>query len=108
MNINPMELVKQMGAFQEKLAAITAEGSSGGGMVAIGLNGKFEVTSVKIAPEAIADGDTGMLEDLVQAAFSDGLEKIREAMGSEMGSMAGGLMPNGFNFSDLSGLMGNT
>jgi len=107
MNINPMELVKQMGLFQEKLNAINATGSAGGGMVVIELNGKFEVTAVQISPEIFEGGDVEIVQDLVMAAFSDGLEKIREALSREMGSMAGGFMPNGFDLSSLSGLMGN-
>ena len=99
MNFNPLELVKQMGEFQEKLSSITAEGSSGGGMVVIELNGKFEVISVRIAPEAVEDGDTGMLQDLVQASFSDALQKIQEAIGRTI--------PGGFNLSGLGNLMGN-
>ena len=108
MNINPLDLVKQMGMFQDKLAAVKATGSAGGGMVAIDLNGQFEVTDVRISAEAIEDGDIQMLQDLVQAAFSDGLGKIRETMNREIGSMAGGMLPNGFDLSDLSGLMGKT
>ena len=91
MNFNPLDLMKQVGVFQEKLAAISATGSSGGGMVEIDLNGKFEVTAVRIAPEAAEGGDTQMLQDLVMAAFSNGLEKIREAIGREAGTMAGGI-----------------
>ena len=102
MDINPLDLIKKMGAFQEKLAAISETGSAGGGMVEIELNGKFEVTAVKIAPEAIEGGDAEMLEDLITAAFSNSLEKIRDAINREMGSMAGGL-----NIPGLSGLMGN-
>ena len=109
MNINPLDILKnaqmlqeQMGSFQEKLAALNATGSAGGGMVEIDLNGKFEVTSVRIAPEVVASGDTEMLQDLVMAAFSNGTEKIQDAIRSEMGAMAGGL-----NIPGLSGLMGN-
>ena len=91
MNLNPLDLMKQVGAFQEKLAAISATGSSGGGMVEIDLNGKFEITAVRISPDAIQGGDTEMLQDLVMAAFSGSLEKIREAIGREAGTIAGGM-----------------
>jgi DNA-binding YbaB/EbfC family protein len=101
MKINPIDLVKQMGTFQEKLAFIQATGSSGGGMVEIDLNGKLEVLAVRIAKEAVEDGDTEMLEDLITAAFSNALEKTKEAIGREAGAMAGGL-----NIPGLSGLMG--
>jgi DNA-binding YbaB/EbfC family protein len=100
MNINPFDLMKQVGAFQEKLAAISGTGSAGGGMVEIELNGKLEVTAVRIAPEVMEGGDAEMLQDLVVAAFSNGMEKIKEAIGQEMGAMAG------VNIPGLSGLMG--
>jgi len=108
MNINPFDIMKnaqklqeQMGPFQEKLAAISATGSSGGGMVEVDLNGKFEMLAVRIAPELASDGDADMLQDLIVAAFSDGYEKIKESMTRELGAMAGGLGIPG-----LSGMMG--
>ena len=99
MNINPFDLMKQMGAFQDKLADVSATGSAGGGMVEIELNGKLEVLSVRLAPEAVEGGDTEMLEDLIMAAFSNALEKTKEAITREVGAMAGGIP-------GLSGLMG--
>jgi len=100
MNINPFEILKnaqkiqeQMSGFQEKLGAITATGASGGGMVEIDINGKLEVLSVRIAPEAT--GDVEMLQDLVMAAFSDGMTKVKEEISSEASAMTGGLIPPG-------------
>jgi DNA-binding YbaB/EbfC family protein len=101
MDINIFEMMKQMGGFQEKLESVSATGSAGGGMVEIDLNGKLEVTAVRIAPEALEGGDAEMLEDLITAAFSSGLEKTKEAIGRELGSIAGA-----FNIPGLSGLMG--
>ena len=98
MDINPLEFLKnarkiqeQMNAFQEKLGAIRATGSAGGGMVEVDLNGRMEVLAVRIAPETADPGDTEMLQDLVAAAFTGGIEKIREQISREMGAMAGGL-----------------
>ena len=110
MEINPFDLLKnaqkiqeQMGSFQEKLAAINATGSSGGGMVEIDLNGKFEVTAVRISPALMESGDTEMLQDLIVAAFSNGYDNIRETLSREVGAMAGG-----FGIPGLSGMMGNS
>ena len=100
MNINPFDIMKQMGTFQEKLADISATGSAGGGMVQIEMNGKLEVLAVRIAPEALEGGDAELLEDLVTAAFANALEKTKEAITREAGAMAGGIP-------GLSGLMGN-
>ena len=108
MNINPFDILKnaqkiqeQMGAFQEKLGGIGATGSAGGGMVEVDLNGKIEILAVRIAPEAIEGGDAEMLQDLVMAAFTSGLEKVKEAISAEMGAVAGGMGIPG-----LSGLPG--
>jgi DNA-binding YbaB/EbfC family protein len=90
-----------MGSFQEKLALISATGTSGGGMVEIELNGKFEMTAVQIAPEVMENGDTEMLQDLIISAFSDSREKIRELQNQEIGALAGSIGIPG-----LSGLMG--
>jgi len=96
MNINPFDLLKnaqkiqeQMGGFQEKLGAISVTGSAGGGMVEIDLSGKFEVLAVRISPEAVEDIE--MLQDLIEAAFSNSVEKIKEAINREVGAMAGGM-----------------
>jgi len=103
MNINPFDVLKnaqkiqeQMSGFQEKLEVITATGSSGGSMVEIDLNGKMEVIAVRIAPQAMEGADVEMLQDLVMAAFTDGMSKVREAISSEVGAMAGGLNLSGF------------
>jgi DNA-binding YbaB/EbfC family protein len=92
MNINPFELLKnvqkiqeQFGNIQDKLKTIGATGSSGGGMVEIDINGKLEVTAVRIAPETITGGDVDMLQDLLMAAFTDGLSKVKELVSSEIG-----------------------
>ena len=98
MNINPFDLLKnaqkiqeQMGDFQEKLAGVSATGTAGGGMVEIDLNGKMEVTAVRISPVVMSDGDLEMLQDLITAAFSNAMEKIKEAISREVGAMTGGL-----------------
>ena len=97
MNINPFEILKnaqkiqeQMGVFQEKLEGIKVTGSAGGGMTEIDMNGKMEVLAVRIAPNAMEEGDRQMLHDLVAAAFSSAMEKVREEINSELG----GMIPN--------------
>ena len=103
MNINPFDLLKnaqkiqeQMSGFQEKLADISATGSAGGGLVEIEINGKLELLSVRISPEAMNGGDVDMLQDLIMAAFTDGMAKVKEAISSEVGTMTGGMNIPGF------------
>ena len=101
MNINPFDILKnaqliqeKMDGFQEKLVGIAATGSSGGGLVEIELNGKLEVISVHISPEAM--GDTEMLQDLIMAAFTDSMTKVKEIINNKVSVMAGALNLPGF------------
>jgi DNA-binding YbaB/EbfC family protein len=101
MNINPFDILKnaqkiqeQMSGFQEKLGAITATGAAAGGLVEIDVNGKLDVIAVRIAPQAMADVE--MLQDLIMAAFTDGLAKVREKISGEAAAMTGGLNIPGF------------
>jgi DNA-binding YbaB/EbfC family protein len=109
MNINPFDILKnaqkiqeQMGAFQEKLGAIIITGSAGGGMTEIDMNGRMEVLDVRIAKEAADGGDTEMLQDLIKAAFNNAMEKVREAINSEMGIM----IPGGLQGMNIPGMPG--
>jgi DNA-binding protein YbaB len=70
-------------------------------MVEIDLNGKFEVTAVRISPALMESGDTEMLQDLITAAFSNGHDNIKETLNRELGALAGG-----FGIPGLSGIMG--
>jgi DNA-binding YbaB/EbfC family protein len=102
MNINPFDILKntqkiqeQMGTFQEKLSLIMVTGSSGGGMVEVDINGRMELLAVRIVPDAVDPQDVEMLQDLIAAAFTDAMEKIREAINREMGALIGGLGAGG-------------
>jgi DNA-binding YbaB/EbfC family protein len=86
---NAQKIQEQMGSLQEKLGAVTATGSAGGGMVEVDMNGRMELLAVRIAPEAVEDVE--MLQDLVAAAFTGAMEEVKEAVNREMGAMAGGL-----------------
>jgi nucleoid-associated protein EbfC len=96
--MNPMDILKnvqqlqsRMSEAQSKLKEITVEGSAGGDMVRVELNGEFTVTKVTISPEAVDPEDVEMLQDLVLAAFSDATYKVRERIQQEMSSVTGGL-----------------
>jgi DNA-binding YbaB/EbfC family protein len=97
-NINPFDILKnvqnlqeQMGSIQDKLGAIIETGSAGGGMVEIEVSGKMEVLAVRIKDAAVDPNDVQMLQDLVAAALTQALEKIKERITQEVGSLAGGL-----------------
>jgi len=81
----------QMMKAQEDLNSKEVEGSAGGGMVKVVLNGSQELKSVKINPEAVDPDDVEMLEDLIIAAFTTAQEKVKTMSDSMMGSITGGL-----------------
>lgn len=96
--MNPFDMLKnfqnmqsQLGDMQEKIKAIRATGASGGGMVSVELNGQMSVMQVKIEPEAVDPNDITMLEDLVQAAFIDASNKVKEKLQEEVSSLTGGM-----------------
>jgi DNA-binding YbaB/EbfC family protein len=67
------------------------EGSAGGGMVTVVVNGKGDLLSVKIDPEVARGEDLEMLQDLVVAAVNDALRRARELLAQEVSRLTGGL-----------------
>ncbi len=95
--MNPFDLVKNlkdlqgtMNQMKDNLQNISATGSSGGNMIQVTLNGKFEMTAIKIDPICVDPRDVNMLQDLIIAATHDALEKVQE----KIKEMAGPLMGN--------------
>ncbi len=82
---------KKMQEEQARLAEEEAEGTSGGGMVKITLNGKFSMTHISIDKSLVDPEETEVLEDLIKAAYNDAKEKIDAKMNDSMSSLTGGL-----------------
>tara|TARA_B110000263_G_C15279808_1_gene497779 strand:+ start:716 stop:1021 length:306 start_codon:yes stop_codon:yes gene_type:complete len=75
---------------QQKLESESVVGTSGGGAIQITVNGKYQVTEVKIDPEAIDAENVEMLEDLITAGFNEAIEKIQQLSSSRLSSLTGG------------------
>ena len=91
------EMQAAMASAQENVEAQEFTASVGGGVVAAKVNGKKEVLSVTIKPEAVDPDDVEMLQDLVVAAVNEALRAAGDAMEQELGKMTGGLsMPGLF------------
>ncbi len=82
---------RQYEVLQKKMEETVVEGSSGGGSVAVRMDGRKQILSVKIDPEVVKSGDVEMLQDLVTAAINGAGRKVDEAMQSTMGGMLGGM-----------------
>ncbi len=87
---NLQNLQSQMAGMQDKLNDVVVQGSAGGGMIVIDMNGKMEVLDVKIAREIVDPDDVSMLEDLVLAACNSALESLKEKMKEQASSLTGG------------------
>ena len=85
------EMQSRMAKIQEELAQKTVDGSAGGGMVRVTVNGQLALTSIKIDPTVINSEEKDMLEDLIMAAINDGMRKARDMASTEMSKITGGL-----------------
>jgi DNA-binding YbaB/EbfC family protein len=86
---NMQAMMQQAQKMQEKLQAeialIRVDGTAGGGMVSVKMDGHKNVLGVKIDP------DVEMLQDLVLAACNEAVKKVDEESQRKMGGMLGGM-----------------
>ena len=85
------ELQNKMSEAQKKVEQLEAEGSSGGGLIKIIIDGKNLVKSLHIDDSLINSEEKEILEDLIVAAFNDAKEKIQKRISDEMSSITGGI-----------------
>lgn len=92
---NLQKMLKTAKEMQEKLqrelAEMRVEGTSGGGMVTVTLDGTKSLMSVRIDPEVVNKEDVEMLQDLILAAFNDAGAKVDEDVSQKMGKFGMGL-----------------
>jgi DNA-binding YbaB/EbfC family protein len=82
---------QQYEVLQKKMEQTVVEASAGGGSVTVKMDGRKQVLSIKIDPEAAKAGDLEMLQDLITAAVNEAGRKVDAALQSTMGGMLGGL-----------------
>ncbi|MEM9331275.1 MAG: YbaB/EbfC family nucleoid-associated protein [Pseudomonadota bacterium] len=85
------EMQEKMQAMQEELANLEVEGSSGGGMVKVVLNGKGMMTSLSIDPSLIKEDEGDIVEDLVMAAHNDAKAKVEDETARKTQELTAGL-----------------
>ena len=93
--MNIQQMMKQAQQMQDKLqkqmAEMRVEGTAGGGMVTVVINGAKQLQSIKIDPDCVSKDDVEMLQDLIVAAVSDAQRKVDEDLQKQMGGLMGGL-----------------
>ena len=85
------KMQQDMIRMQEELESKTYSAAAGGGMVKAEVNGKNEVVSLLINPEAVDPDDVEMLQDMVIAAVNEALRSAETDKNNNMARMTGGL-----------------
>ena len=85
------QMQQRMGKIQEELDQTSVEGSAGGGVVKVVVTGKLKVQSVEISPDAVDPDDVELLQDLVQAAVNEAMDKAQTLAQDKMAAVTGGL-----------------
>lgn len=93
-----MGMMKQLGqmqsrmqAMQDELAQLEISGQSGGGLVAVTLDGKASLKRIRIDPSLLKPDEAEILEDLIIAAVQDAKVKVEATLAEKMQAMTGGL-----------------
>lgn len=71
------QMQQKLAEAQQQLEELEVTGTASGDMVQVTVNGKKNVLSVKIKPEACDPDDVEMLEDLIMAGIQDAYAKAQ-------------------------------
>jgi hypothetical protein len=81
------KLEQRLGEARQALEAMTVEGTAGGGVVRITMNGQRDVVRVSVDPSVLESGDAAMLEDLLLSAFRDARQRCDDLAAREMAKL---------------------
>ncbi len=95
---NLAQMMKQAQEMQGRMAEMQAElerrevqGSAGGGMVTVTMNGRGELRGVKIDPALLVPDEAEVLEDLLKAAHADAKARAERETQEQMQKLTAGL-----------------
>ena len=91
------EIESKVKESQEKIKNIKAEGSSGGGVVKVVLNGEGEIENLFIA-ESLYKENKSLLEDLIIAAHNNAKNNLKSKTSEELSKVTGGFGIPGFKW----------
>ena len=96
--MNQAAMMKQAQKMQQEMLRMQAEqeaktftAKAGGGMVAATVNGKHELVTIEINPEAVDPDDVEMLQDMVIAAVNEAMRAADNEAANNMSRLTGGL-----------------
>lgn len=85
------KMQQEMLRMQEEMENKTYSATSGGGMVTAEVNGKHEVVSLTVKPEAVDPDDVEMLQDMITAAVNEAMRTADTEAANNMSRLTGGL-----------------
>ena len=95
MNMNMLRQAQKMQADMQKMQSQLEEkeytAASGGGAVKVVANGKHELKSLTILPDAVDPNDVEMLQDMILLAVNVVFRQADEDAKSSMNKLAGGM-----------------
>ena len=95
MNMNMVKQAQKMQQdmlkMQEEMESKEYEATVGGGVVKAVVNGKHEVLSIFIAPEAVDPDDVEMLQDMIVGAVNEAMRKADTEASQNLSRLTGGL-----------------
>lgn len=95
MNMNMVKQAQKMQQdmlkMQEEMESKEYEATVGGGAVKAVVNGKHEVLSISIAPEAVDPDDVEMLQDMIVGAVNEAMRKADTEASQNLSRLTGGL-----------------
>lgn len=95
MNMNMLKQAQKMQQdmmrMQQELQEKEYQAAAGGGVVSAVVNGKHELKSLTIDPEAVDPEDVEMLQDMIVAAVNEAMRTADNDAASTIQSITGGL-----------------
>ena len=95
MNMNMVKQAQKMQQdmlkMQEEMESKEYEATVGGGVVKAVVNGKHEVLSISIAPEAVDPDEVEMLQDMIVGAVNEAMRKADTEASQNLSRLTGGL-----------------
>ena len=90
------KMQRNMAQLQEELAKTPVEGTAGGGVVKVTVNGANQMLAIELAPEVVDPDDIEMLQDLIVAATNDAVANAQKLSEERMGALTKGMkLPGG-------------
>ncbi|KFZ40011.1 MULTISPECIES: YbaB/EbfC family nucleoid-associated protein [Thermoactinomyces] len=95
-NMNQMmkqvkKMQQEMAKAQQELEKKEVEGTAGGGVVKVRMNGHKQLLGIEISPEVVDPDDVEMLQDLITAAINEAMKQAEELVAKDLGKFTGGL-----------------